>query len=201
MERTRIQRLSGIGMLAAIGFLLMFFEFPILPMFSWLKIDFSDVAVILGMYMFGAPAGIMVAFLKALLHFITTGAGVPSLIGDGTVFLASVIYSLPIYYAVRNNLSRKRFVYGSLVGTISLVVIMSLLNLWIVTPLYINLIGLKLPFSIAEYVLIGIAPFNLIKGILMAVVFALIYVPLSPWLKKHMLLNVHSNQMDHPTLK
>ena len=44
----RIQRLVGIACLGALAFILMFFEFPVLPMAPYLKLDFSDVPVLLG---------------------------------------------------------------------------------------------------------------------------------------------------------
>lgn len=56
VSHLRIQRLVGIACLSALAFILMLFEFPIIPMASYLKIDFSDVPVLIGGYIYG-PAG------------------------------------------------------------------------------------------------------------------------------------------------
>jgi len=37
-----------------------------------------------------------------------------------------------------------------------------------------------------KYVFIGLVPFNLIKGALVTVVFAVLYLRILPWLKQHM---------------
>lgn len=69
----RIQRLVGIACLGALAFILMFFEFPVLPMAPYLKLDFSDVPVLLGGYIYGPFGGIIIAAIKCLIHGMIHG--------------------------------------------------------------------------------------------------------------------------------
>ncbi len=61
----RIQRLVGIACLGALAFILMFFEFPVLPMAPYLKLDFSDVPVLLGAISMGQLAELLSLQLNA----------------------------------------------------------------------------------------------------------------------------------------
>ncbi|MFK5261266.1 ECF transporter S component, partial [Lactiplantibacillus plantarum] len=73
-------RLVGIALLAAIGYVLMMFSFPIIPAFPFLKLDLSDLVVLLGGLLYGPVGGIAVAFVRSLVHFALTGGGVVNLI-------------------------------------------------------------------------------------------------------------------------
>jgi riboflavin transporter FmnP len=65
---------------------------------------------------------------------------------------------------------------------------MSVANYFVITPVYLMLFGLNaqqfLGMSLGKYILIGIVPFNLIKGFLVSVVFMVLYAKLLPWLSK-----------------
>lgn len=69
VSHQRIQRMVGIACLGALAFILMMFEFPIIPVASYLKIDFSDIPVLLGGYLYGPLAGVVVAFIKCFLRW------------------------------------------------------------------------------------------------------------------------------------
>ena len=58
------------GMLAAIGMVLMLVDFP-LPLFpSFLQIDLSDVPAVIGAFSLGPAAGVVIELLKNLLKLI-----------------------------------------------------------------------------------------------------------------------------------
>ena len=48
-----VHRTVGMALLGAIAFMLMFVEFPLIPIAPFLKIDFSDVPVLLGLVIYG----------------------------------------------------------------------------------------------------------------------------------------------------
>ena len=60
----KVQKMVSIAMLAAIGTVLQFVAFPIMPAFSFLKIDFSDIPILLGMFLYGPLAGVITAFVR-----------------------------------------------------------------------------------------------------------------------------------------
>ncbi|WP_390404521.1 ECF transporter S component [Lacticaseibacillus jixiensis] len=185
MSGSKVHRLVGIALLAAVGFILqMFLAFPILPMFPFLKLDLSDLTVLLGGLLYGPVGGIAVAFVRSLVHYVMTGGGVVNLIGDTAAFIASVGFMWPVVMLMKSKNSLGRQVGGLLGGTLSLTVIMSFLNLVAIMPVYMWAMNFQLGMSTMKYVLIGVVPFNLIKGAVISVVFFLCAKALMPWLDK-----------------
>ena len=185
----KVQKMVSIAMLAAIGTVLQFVAFPIMPAFSFLKIDFSDIPILLGMFLYGPLAGVITAFVRSLLHLFLTGLAPQNMVGDFASFLASSIFPLPIFYffGKKKNIRTNRIV-GLVSGILALTIFMSIANYFVITPVYLQLYGVTtqqfLGTSLASYVAIGIVPFNLIKGLLVSGVFLVLHAKLLPWLSK-----------------
>lgn len=185
----KVQKMVSIAMLAAIGTVLQFVAFPIMPAFSFLKIDFSDIPILLGMFLYGPLAGVITAFVRSLLHLFLTGLAPQNMVGDFASFLASSIFTLPIFYffGKKKNIRTNRIV-GLVSGSLALTIFMSIANYFVITPVYLQLYGVTtqqfLGTSLASYVAIGIVPFNLIKGLLVSGVFLVLHAKLLPWLSK-----------------
>lgn len=185
----KVQKMVSIAMLAAIGTVLQFVAFPIMPAFSFLKIDFSDIPILLGMFLYGPLAGVITAFFRSLLHLFLTGLAPQNMVGDFASFLASSIFTLPIFYffGKKKNIRTNRIV-GLVSGILALTIFMSIANYFVITPVYLQLYGVTtqqfLGTSLASYVAIGIVPFNLIKGLLVSGVFLVLHAKLLPWLSK-----------------
>ena len=185
----KVQKMVSIAMLAAIGTVLQFVAFPIMPAFSILKIDFSDIPILLGMFLYGPLAGVITAFVRSLLHLFLTGLAPQNMVGDFASFLASSIFTLPIFYffGKKKNIRTNRIV-GLVSGILALTIFMSIANYFVITPVYLQLYGVTtqqfLGTSLASYVAIGIVPFNLIKGLLVSGVFLVLHAKLLPWLSK-----------------
>ncbi|WP_225047294.1 ECF transporter S component [Lacticaseibacillus kribbianus] len=185
MSSSKLHRLVGVALLAAVGFVLqMFLEFPILPAFPFLKLDLSDLTVLLGGLLYGPVGGVMVAFVRSLLHYVLTGGGVINLVGDAASFIASVGFMWPVVAMMTNKNSLGRQIGGLIGGTLSLTVIMSVLNWLVIMPMYLAVMNFSLGMSTLKYVLIGVVPFNLIKGVVVSVVFFALAKALMPWLEK-----------------
>ena len=185
----KVQKMVSIAMLAAIGTVLQFVAFPIMPAFSFLKIDFSDIPILLGMFLYGPLAGVITAFVRSLLHLFLTGLAPQNMVGDFASFLASSIFTLPIFYffGKKKNIRTNRIV-GLVSGIFALTIFMIIANYFVITPVYLQLYGVTtqqfLGTSLASYVAIGIVPFNLIKGLLVSGVFLVLHAKLLPWLSK-----------------
>ncbi|EGO8772636.1 ECF transporter S component [Enterococcus faecalis] len=185
----KVQKMVSIAMLAAIGTVLQFVAFPIMPAFSFLKIDFSDIPILLGMFLYGPLAGVITAFVRSLLHLFLTGLAPQNMVGDFASFLASSIFTLPIFYffGKKKNIRTNRIV-GLVSGILALTIFMSIANYFVITPVYLQLYSVTtqqfLGTSLASYVAIGIVPFNLIKGLLVSGVFLVLHAKLLPWLSK-----------------
>ncbi len=51
-------RFIKLSLLSAIAVILMYIDFPVIPIFPWLKIDLSDVPALMGAFAFGPLAGV-----------------------------------------------------------------------------------------------------------------------------------------------
>ncbi|EON3043853.1 ECF transporter S component [Enterococcus hirae] len=199
MKNTRVQKMVAVALFAAIGLVLQYIAFPIMPAFSFLKIDFSDIPVLISMFLFGPVAGLVTAFLRSILHLITTGFSPDNLVGDTASFLATAIFTLPIFYFFRKKtqVGKNKFL-GVISGTIAMTIFMSVANYFVITPLYLMFLGLNanqmLGMPLANYVLIGIVPFNIIKGFIVSAAFLVLHAKLLSWLsrKQHQLAQRHT---------
>lgn len=180
----RTRKIVVVGILAALAWIISRFTFPLLPWAPFLKIDFSDIPILLGMYVFGPMAGIAIAGVRSLLSYVMSGgeAGFP--IGDTAAFLATLSYTLPVYYIIKNRKpSTKSTLLSSGLGTISLTVVLSVLNWAFIAPMYMYVMGFSVG-PMREYLALSVIPFNLIKGIFVSIVFFVVYYKLYDYLEK-----------------
>lgn len=192
MKHMQTKKLVVLSMMAAIAYLLMFFAFPVLPAVPFMKVDFSEIPILIGTYLFGPLAGVIIAFIRSLLHFITVGASIGEVIGNTASFLAALTYVFPTYWLSKKIQGPTGLIGGLALGTISMTVFMCVANYFVITPLYMWVLQFNLGMPLAKYILVGVLPFNLIKGFLVSVVFAILHKKLLPWLsqKTHQ-LNAH----------
>ena len=73
MKNLRLQKMTAVAVAAAMGLILQFIAFPIVPMFPFLKLDFSDIPVLINMFIFGPLTGVATAFIRSLLHLTMSG--------------------------------------------------------------------------------------------------------------------------------
>ncbi|MCP9327827.1 ECF transporter S component [Liquorilactobacillus satsumensis] len=171
--------------LAGLSYLLMFLSFAVIPLVPYMKIDFSDLPILFGMFLFGPLGGIEIAILRSLLYFLISGPSIASLIGVSTNLLASLCFCLPVFYILRksHDVTASNIGRSILAGTASLTVVLSLANYFVITPLYMAVLGMKLSLPLSHLVLYGVVPFNLIKGVLVGTAFWLLFTKLRVWLK------------------
>lgn len=187
MQHTTLHRLVGIALLGAIAYILMLLEFPILPVAPWMKIDFSDIPILIGLFLFGVGGAFVITIIKLLLHSAMMGFAIYDLIGSFASFLGTAVLILAFALVLRyyRGNPKWRMPVAIVVATIGLVVIESLANLTFVMPFYLQVMGMKLSMSLNTVVLVAVIPFNLIKGLLVGNVFWLVYQRLAKWLGNH----------------
>lgn len=174
-------KLVKISILAAIGYILMFIAIPIPALFpDFLKIDISDLPVLLGGMALGPIAGIWIAFLKNLLQLVTgfsTTGGVGELanfiIGGSFVWVVSFIYS--------NKKNIKGVIIGLLLGIITMTIVGCIANYVLILPFYSTIMPIDQVINMGSkinplitnkitFILWIIAPFNLIKSSLISLI-------------------------------
>lgn len=173
-----------VAMMAGISFVIMYFDFP-LPFFPpYLKIDFSEIPALITAIVIGPAAGIMVELLKNILHYVVKGSetGIP--VGQMANFLAGSILVLGTSFIYRRNPSKKGLLLGLIFGSVLMTVAMSIANLYFILPFYEKLAGYTMTYAQRlTTVLVGIGPFNLIKGLILTAIMIPMYLSLKPRLK------------------
>ncbi|HSP22305.1 MAG TPA: ECF transporter S component [Planococcus sp. (in: firmicutes)] len=186
MKNKKLQSMIAIGMLSSISFILMLFNFPLPALPAFLKVDFSDVPALIAAITMGPVAGILVAFFKNVLDWLFAGSptGVP--VGHMANFATSILFILPVYAIYRKFSSKKGMVYGLAAGTLSMAIGMSLLNYLVFLPMYTYFLNMPAQTGNALFgtIVLGILPFNLIKGIALTAVVLLMFSSMHAWIEK-----------------
>ena len=192
-----IKTLAKIAIMAAIAVVIMLVSFP-LPSIapSFYKLDFSEVAVLIGSFALGPVAGIAIEALKILLNLVFNGTNT-AFIGEFANFLMGCALVVPAGVIYQKNRTRKGAITGIVVGIVCMVIAGDLLNYFLLIPAYVSIAhfpleaiiaaGTKIfPFinSTLSLVLVCVTLFNLVKGVLVGTITALVYKRVSPLLKK-----------------
>lgn len=161
---SNLNKMVKISLLTGIAFILMFFDFPVLPMFPWLRIDLSDVPALMGAFAFGPLAGILIEFLKVTMNFLLQGSSTGG-VGELANFIIGASFVAPAAWIYFKNKSKKTAILGMVVGVIVMEIIGIIANVYFLLPVY----GMKMaPEALMQYVTVGLLPFNGIKGVLVS---------------------------------
>lgn len=189
MNKTR--RLTVIALLAAISFVLMVFpQFPLIPGATFLKIDFSFVPVLIGALMLDLKSGYAILILRSLLKVLLNNSGVNDYIGlPMNIVAMGVLLTVIMLMVGHRELTVKRFIAGSILGTVGLTLAMVILNYVYAVPLYATFANfdIKATIGLGTYLLWMVIPFNLIEGIILTAVAGLVFVAL-----RRVITNTHS---------
>ncbi|MEW9110899.1 ECF transporter S component [Cytobacillus gottheilii] len=186
MKKLNVKAYVAIGMLSSIAYVLMLLNFPLPPFPNFLMIDFSDIPALIAALIFGPLAGILVELFKNILDYFMTGSATGVPVGHISNFLAGILFVLPVYYIFNRLKSKKGMTIGLISGSIIMAIMMSVLNYIVILPAYtffLNFPAMSAP-EMRTMVVTGILPFNIIKGLLIAAVFMLIYSKMSVWITK-----------------
>ena len=174
MKKSTTHNLTVAAMLSAVAFILMFIEFPI-PMLipSFVKMDFSDLPALLGAFALGPVYGVVISFMKNLLHIVIKGTST-ACVGELCNFMLGAVFS-------------------AVAGAAAMAVFSVPSNYFITYPAYVQFYHMPLEAILGMYqailpsadslikcLVIFNMPFTLVKGLLDAVLCMLIYKPLSP---------------------
>ncbi|MDK2784821.1 MAG: riboflavin transporter [Bacillota bacterium] len=177
MARLRDTRyLVKVALLGALGFLLMYLEFPLPFMPSFLKFDFGDVPALIAGFAFGPLAGILAEAIKCAL-FLLSGRSEAGIIGVSANFVTGaslVVAAALVYQRVR---TLKGAILALFVGTIVMTATITVADIYIFLPLWNVPVEQILPMAVS-----AIIPFNLIKGVLSSTATFLLYKRVSAWL-------------------
>lgn len=168
-------RFIKLSLLSAIAVILMYIDFPVIPIFPWLKIDLSDVPALMGAFAFGPLAGVIIELMKNLLILIVKGTGT-GFVGEFANFLVGVALVWPAALVYKKNKTKKTAILGMVLGVLCIEVVGILANVYLLLPAY----GMAMSKAeLIQYVTVGLIPFNGIKSILVCGITYVLYKKVS----------------------
>ncbi|MDD3278915.1 MAG: ECF transporter S component [Lachnospiraceae bacterium] len=195
---TKTRMLVQIGMLAAVATVLMLFEFP-LPFLAptFYEMDFSEVPVLIGSFAMGPLAGASIELVKILLNLIINGTNT-AFVGEFANFVMGCAFVVPAGWIYKHHKTRKQACIGFTAGTVAMAITACFMNAFLLLPAYGKAFGMPVDAfvqmgtainpainSLFRFALLTVAPFNLLKGILVSALTLLLYKHISKILKGH----------------
>ncbi len=166
--------IAKLAMLSALAFAVTFLEFPIFPPASFLKLDFANVFVLIGGFMYGPVAAVIISLIKECLCLLKSSTGGVGEIANFIVTFSFVIVPT-LVYRFKKGLPIVAITLA--IGCVLQIAAGLLSNRYINFPLFMGDGALAAFESLWWYVLL----FNLIKGAAVSLVTILLYKRIS-WL-------------------
>ena len=190
----RTKDMTKVGMLSVIAFILMYFQLPITfvaPPF--MKLDISDLPVLMGAFTMGPVFGIIIAALKNIMHIIFKGTMTAG-IGELSNFLISSTFAFVSAYFYRKHRTYKGAILSLTLGVLAMTFLAMLSNYFVVFPLYAKVMPMDAIIAMGSAItpritglfsmmIYSVLPFNLIKGFTTSAVMMLVYKKISPIFK------------------
>lgn len=167
-------RIAKLALLTALAYVVTFLEFPIFPAAPFLQLDFSNVFVLLGGFLYGPLAAVIISLLKECLSLLDSGT---NFVGEIANFLINFAFYIVPTVVYRYKKGLKWVIPMLVIGTILQVAASLPVNRYINFPLFIG-DGAASSFAALWWYIIL---FNLIKGAAVSLVTILLYKRVS-WL-------------------
>ncbi len=187
----QIRKLTMTGMLSAVAFVLMFLNFnvPIMP--SFIKMDLSELPALVGSFSMGPISGLTICFIKNLLHLAVTDT---SGVGEFSNFILGALFVVPAGIIYNYKKTRIGAIAGSLIGAVLMAVVSVFTNYYIVYPVYTVMLPMEAIIGAYKAINPNVEtlwdaliwfnmPFTFVKGMFSVLITLLVYKRLSPVIK------------------
>lgn len=192
---SRTHRFTVAAMLSAVSAVLMFVDFSVPFMPSFIKLDISELPALLASFSIGPWYGVAVCFVKNVINCLRTTTGC---VGELCNFLLGAIFvgiAGVVYQRFHHHKSRKGALLGALIGAAAMAVLSVPVNYYVTYPIYAQfmpidtIVGMYQAIrpsanGLLDCLVTFNMPFTFLKGILDVALCFLIYKPLSPLLHK-----------------
>ncbi len=194
-KKLSTREIAGISMLAALAFVLQYIEIslPVMPFF--ITFDLSDLPALIGAFAYGPVAGVLIEFVKNLLHCLVSQSAT---VGELSNFILGAVFCFTAGAVYKHKKTKRNALIGGILGAFAMGIICIPSNYFVVYPFYYKafmpeevvlsayqaiLPGMK---SVLQSLFVFNLPFTTVKGLLCVVITMLIYKSISPILKgKH----------------
>lgn len=184
---TNTRKLVFVAILSALSFLLMLFQFPLIPAADFLQMDLSVLPMLLALVMYGPGSALTVLVLRSLLKLFLNNAGVSTYIGLPMNIAAMAVFILVFALLWNKRKTLKAYVSATLVASILMTMIMVLLNYFYAVPLYAKFANFDIEqiLGLYNYLVLMVVPFNLLQGLILALAFYLVYLAAKPIVERY----------------
>ena len=187
----KIKKIVIISMFSSVAAILMIFDFPIPIAPSFMKIDLSEVPIMIIAYMLGPISGIISVFLKIIIKLILKTTST-YFVGEIANFISAVSFIVPSSLLYKKNKNIKIAIISLIFGIFISSVVSTFFNAFILFPFYINNMGYGYETLINMYkninpnldsmlkiMLLSVFPFNIIKYTIVSIIIFFIYKKIS----------------------
>lgn len=190
-----IARIGVFASISAILYCVPVLKFSIPGFPSFLEIHFDEIPAFFAGFAYGPLSALAVIFIKTIIKLPMSST---LCVGELTDLLLSIVFVLPASLIYKHHRKFKGALLGILSGTILQVILAMLVNVYIMLPFYMFVMGfsnesLLLMMQSANalikdiswsYAFFAVLPFNLIKNVIIIVIVLLIYKPLHRLVEK-----------------
>ena len=187
----RIKHIVHLSLFSAIGFLLMFIEFSVPFVPSFLKVDISELPALLMTFMYGPLSGIVVCLIKNVIHLTISSTGG---IGELSNLVLGAVFCFAAGMIYKHHRTKKGAIIGMLIGAFVMAEVCFFTNLYIMYPFYYNIIPKEAILGMCQAIIPSIdsielslivfnVPFTFAKGILCSIITFLAYKKLKKALR------------------
>lgn len=181
-QRSTTVTLTLAALFSALAYLTVFIlRIPFVPAVGFLKYEAKDAVLALEALILGPVPSVLSSLVISLIEMVTISD--TGIIGAVMNFLSSMAFVLPVGIIYRYKRNIVGAVAGLSLSVISETVVMLLWN-YLISPMYMGISR----EAIAELLLPGFLPFNLIKSLINASITFLLYKPVIGVLRKANLL-------------
>lgn len=177
MKKNRISFIAKVGVFSAIAFVLQFVGKMLPAVSNFLEIEPSELPALIISFALGPVAGVAVEFIKNLLHCPVTTTG---FVGEFANFVVNGLFVFVAGFIYQKNKTKKGAVISLIAGTLVMVVVGALVNMFIMLPLFMRDADFYVKLNL---VLFTVSPFNLVRGSALSLITILIYKRISGLLK------------------
>ena len=183
----KINYVVKVAILTALASIIMLFEFPLPFAPDFYKLDLSETVILMGGFALGPLASAVIELLKNLVNLLLNGT-TTNFVGEFANFFTGCAFVVPAALIYKYHKSLKGAIVSLVVGTLSLALVGSLFNYFVLIPAYSELYHLPLNDIVAlgskvnplvsdlrTLVVFAVVPFNIVKGIICSVINLLLY--------------------------
>ena len=186
-SKKTINYVVKIAILAALSAVIMLLEFPLPFAPGFYKLDLSEAVILMGGFAMGPVAAAVIELIKNLINILLNGT-TTAFVGEFANFLTGCALVVPASLIYKYHKTLKGAIVSLAVGTVSLVIVGSTFNYFVLIPAFSSMyhmpldeivsMGSKLNPLVSDLktlVMFAVAPFNIVKGVLCSLINLLLY--------------------------